>query len=71
MNKTHGTCTKNAKGIQNVRKTKGETRRWEDNIKTDLKEIWEIVNWTHLAQETHWCALLSIIMNHLISKKCG
>jgi hypothetical protein len=26
-------------------------RRWEDNIRLDLKEIeWEVVDWMHLAQ---------------------
>jgi hypothetical protein len=45
------------KAYKMLEKTKGETRRWEDNIKTYLKEIWEIVNWTHLVQESHWYAL--------------
>jgi hypothetical protein len=28
-------------------------RRWEDNIRMDLREIvWEGVNWMHLAQGT-------------------
>ena len=49
---------KSAKGIQNIRKTKGETRRWVDNIILDLEEVWEVVNWTNLAQEFQWCALL-------------
>jgi len=27
-------------------------RRWEDNIRKDLKEIgWEVVDWMHLAQD--------------------
>jgi hypothetical protein len=27
-------------------------RRWEDNIKTDLREVgWEDVDWIHLAQD--------------------
>jgi hypothetical protein len=27
-------------------------RRWEDNIKTDLREIgWEVMDWMHLAQD--------------------
>jgi hypothetical protein len=27
-------------------------RRWEDNIRTDLKEIeWEGVDWVHMAQD--------------------
>ena len=31
MNETCSICTKNVKGIQNIRKTEGETRGWEDN----------------------------------------
>jgi hypothetical protein len=28
-------------------------RRWEDNIKIDLKEIgWDDVDWIHMAQDT-------------------
>jgi hypothetical protein len=41
MSKMCGICTKNAKGIQNVRKTKEETSRWEGNIIMDLEEVWE------------------------------
>jgi hypothetical protein len=27
-------------------------RRWEDNIRMDLREIeWEVVNWIHLVQD--------------------
>jgi hypothetical protein len=27
-------------------------RKWEDNIRMDLREtVWEIVNWMHLAQD--------------------
>jgi len=71
MNETCGICMKNAKGIQNVRKTKGETRKWENNIILDVEDVWEFVNWTHFAQEGQWCALFSIIMKLLSSKKCG
>jgi hypothetical protein len=49
-----------------VRKPEGKRplgrsrRRWEDNIKMDLKEIWfEVVNWIHLAQNRdRWRALV-------------
>jgi hypothetical protein len=36
-------------------------RRWEDNIRTNLREIgWEVVNWTYLALGTdQWRALLT------------
>jgi len=34
-------------------------RRWEDNIRMDLREIvWEDVGWIHLPQDTgQWCNL--------------
>jgi hypothetical protein len=39
--------------------------RWEDNIKTDLKEpVWEIVKWIHLAQQMqYWWAYMNMVMN--------
>jgi hypothetical protein len=38
--------------------------RWEDNIKTDLREIrWEIVDWLYLAQgRDQWRALVKTAM---------
>jgi hypothetical protein len=40
-------------------------RRWENNIKMDLREIgWGCVDWTDLAQERNkWSALVSTVMN--------
>jgi hypothetical protein len=40
-------------------------RRWEDNIKMKLREIeWEIVDWTHLAQDRdQWRAFVNTVMN--------
>jgi hypothetical protein len=40
-------------------------RRWEDNIRMDLREIgWEIVGWMHLAQgRDQWRAVVNTIMN--------
>jgi hypothetical protein len=40
-------------------------RRWEDNIKMDLKEIgFGNVDWIHLAQDTErWRALMNTVMN--------
>jgi hypothetical protein len=40
-------------------------RRWEDNIKMDLREIgWEVVDWLHLAQDRdQWHALVNTVMN--------
>jgi hypothetical protein len=39
-------------------------RRWEDNIKMDLREIgFEDVNWIHLAQDRdRWRALVNTVM---------
>jgi hypothetical protein len=40
-------------------------RRWEDNIKMDLREIgWGGMDWIHLAQNRdQWKALVNMIMN--------
>jgi hypothetical protein len=40
-------------------------RRWEDNIRMDLREIgWEVVNYMHLAQDKdQWRALMNMLMN--------
>jgi hypothetical protein len=40
-------------------------RRWEDNIKMDLREIgFGDVDWIHLAQDRdRWRALVSMLMN--------
>jgi hypothetical protein len=40
-------------------------RRWEDNIRMDLREIrWEGVVWIHLAVDRdRWRALVNTIMN--------
>jgi hypothetical protein len=40
-------------------------RRWEDNIRVDIKEIWwEGVDWMHLAQDKDkWRALVNTVMN--------
>jgi len=54
-----------------VRKPEGKRplgrprRRWEDNIKMDLREIgWEDVDWIHLAQDRdQWRALVNTKMN--------
>jgi hypothetical protein len=49
-------------------------RRWEDNIKMDLREIWiDGVNWIRLAQDrVPWQAFVSMVMEPLGSiKKAG
>jgi hypothetical protein len=40
-------------------------RRWEDNIRMYLGEIWwEVVDWIHLAQNRNqWQSLVSTVMN--------
>jgi hypothetical protein len=40
-------------------------RRWEDNIKMDLREVgWEGMNWINLAQDRdRWRALVNTVMN--------
>jgi hypothetical protein len=41
------------------------TCRWEDNIRTDVREIWwEDMDWIHLVQDRNqWRALVNTIMN--------
>jgi hypothetical protein len=44
-------------------------RRWEDNIRIDLREIgWESLDWIHLAQDRNqrW-ALVNTVMNLRVS----
>jgi hypothetical protein len=40
-------------------------RRWEDNIKMDLREIWiDKANWIWLAQDrVYWLVFASMVMN--------
>jgi len=40
-------------------------RRWEDNIRMDLREVgWWCVDWMELAQDRdRWRALVSAVMN--------
>jgi ribosome biogenesis protein Nip4 len=43
-------------------------RRWEDNIKMDLREIgFGDVDWIHLAQDSdRWRAVVNTVMSHRI-----
>jgi hypothetical protein len=40
-------------------------RRWEDNIKTDLRELgWDDTDWIDVAQDRdQWRALVNTVMN--------
>jgi hypothetical protein len=40
-------------------------RRWEDNIKMDLREVrWRVIDWIDLAQdEDRWRAVVYAVMN--------
>jgi hypothetical protein len=40
-------------------------RRWEDNIRLDLRKIWwEDVDWIHVAQDRDWWrAVVNTVMN--------
>jgi hypothetical protein len=40
-------------------------RRWEDNIKMDLREVWFVdVDWIHWAQDRdRWRAVVNTVMN--------
>jgi hypothetical protein len=48
-------------------------RRWEDNIKVDLREIgWGGMDWIDLAQDREqWRALVNTIMNVRVPKNVG
>jgi hypothetical protein len=40
-------------------------RRWEENIRLDIRETgWEVVDWIHLVEDRGQCqALVEIVMN--------
>jgi hypothetical protein len=48
-------------------------RRWEDNIKIDVREIgWGGMDWIDLAQDRdQWRALVNTVMNLRVSKNVG
>jgi hypothetical protein len=47
-------------------------RRWEDNIKMDLREMGGGMDWINLAQYTdRWRALVSAVMNPRLSYNAG
>jgi hypothetical protein len=43
-------------------------RRWVDNIKMDLRKIWNGMDWIDLAQDRdQWRSLVSTVMNFRVS----
>jgi hypothetical protein len=46
----------------------GRKRRWEDNIRMDLKEIgWVVVDWIHVAQDKdQWLTVVNTVVNLLV-----
>jgi len=59
-------CNKTLAGkLEGKRALGRHSRRWEDNIRMDLREIgWDVVDWMHLAQDRHhWRALVNTVMN--------
>jgi hypothetical protein len=66
---THGEKSNTCRIL--VRKPEGKTplgsprRRWEDNIKLDLREIgWDDMDWIDMAQDRdQWRAVVNTVMN--------
>jgi hypothetical protein len=52
-------------GAEGKRPVGRSSRRWQDNIRMDLKEIgWEGVDWMHLALDRdQWWAVVNTVMN--------
>jgi len=49
-----------------VKKPLGRSRRrWEDNIRIDLREIgWEVVDWMNMAEDRdQWRTVVNTVMN--------
>jgi len=47
-------------------------RRWEDNIKMDLREVEGVGDWVELAQDRdRWRALLNRVTNFLVPLSAG
>jgi hypothetical protein len=60
-----GESIKNFGGKEGKRPLGRPRRRWEENIKTDLREIgWGGMNWIDLAQDRdQWRALVNTVIN--------
>jgi hypothetical protein len=65
MEKKRNSCRSLVGETEGKRPLGSPRRRWEDNIKMDLREIgWGDVDWVDLAQDMdHWRALVNTIMN--------
>jgi hypothetical protein len=53
--------------LENERDHMGDSHKWEDNIKMDLKEIgYEDMGWIHVTQDTHkrWAFVKAVM--HLL-----
>jgi hypothetical protein len=50
-----------------------DRRSWEDNIRTDLREIgWKGVDWMHVAYDRdQWRVLVNTIINLRVPQKAG
>jgi hypothetical protein len=66
--RTHGReeeCKQRFGGkAEGKRKLRGPRRRWENNVKMDLRERgWDALNWTHLCQDVdQWRSLVNTVM---------
>jgi hypothetical protein len=65
---------RNLVGKFELKRLRGRTRRrWEDNIRMDLREIgWEIVDWIRLNNDSdQWRALVNTVMSLRVTLKAG
>jgi hypothetical protein len=62
---THGRGEEYVQGFDGKARMKETRRRWEDEIRMDLREIgWGSVDWIQLAQDRdRWRAVVNTVMN--------
>jgi hypothetical protein len=62
MRNVYKTLVRNPELIRSLGRSR---RKWEDNIRTDLREVgWEGVDWIHMAQDRdQWWAVVNSTMN--------
>jgi hypothetical protein len=55
--------------LEGMRPLEGHRRRWEDNIKMNLRKIGRgTVDWVHVAQDKDkWQAVVSTVMNFQVA----